>query len=293
MINYFLQNKKLFGSFSEELKKVSSYLSEKPEAFIINNSEQIGRLLGVNESAVFLFVKALGYPSYYSLQQNIQDTYLNQRSSFHNYQASAEKLENKAMIYNEVMKNDMVNIEKTMAAIDPVMFQEAVTRIAKADHVLVSGIRSSFSMAQWFSFMLNLLTGKTSLYRSEIDDVLWQLSKMNENAICFVFSFHRYSTEPLKLMEEVKERGAYILAVTDSKDAPACHYADASFIIEMEEPSTIMLAPVVFSLLNSILTALTIENPEQIEARKRQYDQLHSHSFFVPKDLYSDKVISD
>lgn len=289
MIDYFLQNSKLYDSFSKSLKIVSRYLNESPEAFIAQSAAQIGKNIGVSETTVIRFSQALGFSTYKELQKAIQFNFLKQRSTFHNYQIATEKWQNEDRVCQSVMKEDMANIERTMKAIHPHLFQKSVDKLSKADNILVAGVRASFSMAHWFSFMLNLMTGKATLNRPQTDDVLLDLSRMNNKSVCVIFSFHRYATEQIKFAAEVKERGAYIIVITDSPKAPANQYADAAFVIEMNHPSTPMIAPAVYSLINAFLTALTIKDPENMERRKKQYDQLQSRSFFVPKELYTDE----
>lgn len=289
MIDYFLQNKQMYETFTKSLKIVSRYLSESPEAFIAQSAAHIGKTTGVSESTVIRFAQTLGFSTYKELQKAIQYNFLKQRSTFHNYQVGAEKWQNGDSVLQNVMTEDISNIEKTMQSINTEDFRKSVDKLSKAESILVTGVRTSFSMAHWFAFMMNLMTGKASLYRPQTDDVLWDLYKMNHKSVCVIFSFHRYATDPIKFAAEVKERGAFIIAITDSPKAPANKYADAAFVIEMNHPSTPMIAPPAFSLINAFLTAITLKNPESMERRKREYDQLQSHSFFVPKELYIDE----
>jgi len=104
---------------------------------------------------------------------------------------------------------------------------------------------------------------------------------MDEKSTFVAFSFHRYVLETINMAKEAKRRGAFVIGVTDSEVAPLREYADVLFTVQLPVKSTLDITPAVFSLMNTLIGGVAVQNSEQFTKRTKEYENLHLHPFFV------------
>ncbi|WP_096437344.1 MurR/RpiR family transcriptional regulator [Alteribacter populi] len=269
-----------YDNLSSGLKKVALHLLTEPESFALYSAGEVGKKIGVSETTVIRFSHALDFKGYSSLQKEVKQAVFNQRSTLQAYSSKIDA-DTEKNIYKKVMHTDAKHIQIAAEGIQEKTFNEAVERISTAEKILVSGVRSSHGMAQWFTFALNLVKGNTNCYRPDVDDVFLHLSAMDEKSVVVAFSFHRYALDTLHLAEEAKKRGAFVIGVTDNERAPIRESASLLLPIQLPVRSTLDAAPAVFSLMNALVSAVAMENEADFEKRREAYEQFHVKNFFA------------
>ncbi|PAV29720.1 hypothetical protein CIL05_10135 [Virgibacillus profundi] len=268
------------ADFSKSLQKISSHFLNDPKIFAVFSATEAGREVGVSETTVIRFCKKLGYNGYSAMQEDVQ------RNLFSN-SSLTEYLEGKSVDENidnpikNLMVNDIGNIQKTMKQISEESLETAVSKIAEADRVLVSGVRSSHALASWFAFSLDLAVGNTRLYHSNVDDVLLRISELTDESVFIAFSFHRYAVETIQIAKLAKQQGAFVIAITDSPVSPITEFSSLILPIQLNVKSTLDGAPAVLSLTNSIVSSISLKNQEKFQKRAALFDSIEAKDLFA------------
>ncbi|MFF3100169.1 MurR/RpiR family transcriptional regulator [Viridibacillus arvi] len=269
-----------YDEFSKGLKMVAKYFLANPEAFAMNSGVQVGQEINVSETTVIRFCHALGYSGYSALQKDVQEQLLNKKSSLFEFHYMKNSTEMDQEFSKKMMVKDAEVILQTAERLNGEDFTKAVDHLAQSERVLVSGVRSSHAMAQWFSFTLDLMRGNVRLFRPDTDDIMLRISEMNEGSTFVAFSFHRYTLETINMAKEAKRQGAFVIGITDSEVAPIREHADILFTVQLPIKSTLDVAPAVFSLMNAIVGAVAVKNSEQFAKRTKVYEELQLNRFF-------------
>jgi DNA-binding MurR/RpiR family transcriptional regulator len=270
-----------YNQFSKGLKKVSKYFLTNPEAFAVNSAGQVGNQINVSETTVIRFCYALGYSGFSAFQKDVQGQLLNKHSSLHEYHSMKYEMDKDQDFSKKIMQKDAEVIYQTAERLSPEDFQRAVDQLAMADRVLVSGVRSSHAMAHWFTFTLEIIRGNVRLFRPNVDDIILRINEMDENSVFVAFSFHRYALETIHMAKEAKRQGAFVIGISDSEVAPIKDYVDVLFTVKLPVKSTLDVAPAVFSLMNSLISGVSVKNSEKFKERMEAYEQLQFQHFFV------------
>ncbi|WP_377559038.1 MurR/RpiR family transcriptional regulator [Ornithinibacillus salinisoli] len=265
------------STYSKSFQKVASYFYRNPNVFALNSAMQASKEVGVSETTIIRFCHKLGYKGYSDLQQEVQSCLLN-RSSLSDY--VEDKDEGKTSIKN-LMLHDIHNIQKVIEQISEDDLDTVVTKLSNADRILVSGVRSSHALANWFAFALDLVIGKTRFFQPNIDDVLLRLSEVTTNSVFVAFSFHRYAVSTIQSAKLAKQQGAFVVSISDSKFAPIADFSDLILPIRLDVKSTLDAAPIVFSLMNSIVSTISLRNPETFQKRVEMLDAIEATDFFA------------
>lgn len=273
-----------FNELSAGMKKVARHLLDSPQSFAIQSAGQVGKEIGVSETTVIRFCYALEYSGYSELKKEVREELITTKSSLQEFQSDKEELANHSLFYSNVFKKHQLHIQKTMDQLSENDLQNAVNRLITTDQILVGGMRTSFAVAHWLVFTLNLIRGNAKLYQPGTDDLLLLLSKMNTQSTFVAISFHRYATETIMLAEALKKKGVFIIGITDSEVAPISMYSDILLPVSLPVKSTIDAAPSVFTLLNALLFGITINDPERFKQRKVSYEAAQLDHFFYRKE---------
>ncbi|MGG4154964.1 MurR/RpiR family transcriptional regulator [Peribacillus muralis] len=103
---------------------------------------------------------------------------------------------------------------------------------------------------------------------------------MTENSVFLAISFHRYVKETVKITEMAKRAGAIVIGLTDSELAPIAEFTDILLPISTPRTSTIDTAPVLFSVLNSLVAGVSIKDEQRFKERKAMYDAFNQDDYF-------------
>lgn len=270
-----------YDHLSPTLKRIANFVKEKPNVFAFNSLGKIAKIIGVSETSVIRFVYSIGFDSFTNLQKNIRESLLDFNNSLINLTNTMHEQNNftSSNALEEIMIRDLVNIKKTAENIDFAMFKEVVDKIANAKEVVVLGNGASYGLAHWFGFMLNTVIGKCRILNVYLDDFSF-ISTLDQNSVLVTFSFSRYMIQTIEITKELKERGVYVVAITDSDLSPIAQLADSIFTTKMSHMSTIDSGPVITSILNTIMNQIIRDYPEKVAERKARYQSSYSRLFW-------------
>ncbi|WP_163100189.1 MurR/RpiR family transcriptional regulator [Peribacillus alkalitolerans] len=270
-----------YSQFSKGVKKVSKHFLANPQAFAMNSAEQVGGQIHVSETTVIRFCHALGYSGFSSFQKDIQEFLLNNNSSLVEYHSLKNGIEKNQDFAKKIMQKDAEVINQTVERLRTEDFQRAIEQLVAANRILVAGVRSSYAMAHWFTFTLELIRGNVRLFRTDSDDLILRMREMDMNSVFVAFSFHRYALETINMAKEAKRHGAFVIGITDSEVAPIREFVDVLFTVHLPKKSTLDVAPAVFSLMNAIIAGVSVKNSKQFKERMESYEKFHYKHFFV------------
>jgi DNA-binding MurR/RpiR family transcriptional regulator len=262
-------------------KKVGKYVLDKPHDVAMKSASQLGQEVGVSETTVIRFCYALDYSGYSEMQNEVRNHLIFQKSSLHEYQAGKEDFANQPNFFAQSMQRDQENIQEMKEQLNEEDLNRAAKRIYDSNNTLVTGVRTSFSIAHWLSFTLNIIRGNARLVQLGIDDMSQLLANLNSKSTLIAITFHRYSSITLKLAESAKKQGAFVIGITDSTLSPLADFSDILLPISLPTRSTIDSAPAVFSLVNAIVGGVSIINKKEFEKRKEAYEAFLPENFFI------------
>ncbi|MGI6126259.1 MAG: MurR/RpiR family transcriptional regulator [Planifilum sp.] len=273
-----------FHHLTNGQKRVAKYLLDHPEELAVRSAAEIGKAAGVSETTVIRFCHALEYNGYADLQKQIRRGLIQPKSSLEQYRASKQNLAEQPHFYAQVMKKDVTNLERTIAQIREEDLNLAARRIAEARRVVVVGMRTSHAAAHWLSFTLNLVRGNTRLYRPDTDDILEMTVDTDPGDVWIAISLHRYAKATIHIAETIRRKGVFVIGLTDSPVSPLAAVSHVTLTTGSSPGSTIDAAPMLFSLMNALVSGVVIRDRERFEQRRAAYDSTQMEDLFVQEE---------
>ena len=143
-----------------------------------------------------------------------------------------------------------------MEKIDYTTFEEVVHNIFEAKRIYIIGLRSSMALAEFLGFYLNLILQNVKIVGNGISDIFEQMINVGEGDLVIGIGFPRYATRTIDALGFAQDRGAKVVAITDSFLSPLDAKADYTLVAQSNMASFVdsLVAPL--SVINALIVAV-------------------------------------
>ena len=268
-------------TFSKGQKRVAAYILENYDKAAFMTASRLGSVAQVSESTVVRFAAQVGFDGYPAMQKALQELIRGRLTSVQRIQASRERSKGSDVL-TEVMHWDMASIQAAIEQVDRREFDRAVELLLGAERIYILGVRSSSFLAGYLNFYLHLIFKNVVLVQnSAAGEIYEQMVHIGPGDVVVGISFPRYSIMAVNAVHFAHDRGADVIAITDSTVSPLYAPATASLLVRSDMISFVdsMAAPV--SLLNALITELGRRRKEDVEGVFAEMERVwKKHSIF-------------
>lgn len=243
------------GSFSKGQKRIASFILSDYDKAAFMTASKLGDLVGVSESTVVRFAAMLDYDGYPAMQKALQEMVRSKLTSLQRIQASNDRLFHSDVVAS-VFHADMEKIRMAIDEVDRSAFSAVVDKLVAAKHIYILGVRSSSFLAGYLHFYLHLIFENVTLVTSNsAGDILESTLRIGPGDVLVGICFPRYSKSTVMGVRFAHDRGADVVAITDSMVSPLYPLASTALLARSEMISFVdsLVAP--FSLLNALIVA--------------------------------------
>lgn len=251
--------------FSKGQKQIARFILEHYDKAAFMTASRLGVTVGVSESTVVRFATELGYDGYPHLQRALQEMIRNKLTSVQRMEVAGDRMGGRDVLQTELHADtDMIRV--TLDEIDRDAFQGAVDALMGAKRIYILGVRSSSALASFLGFYFNLLFENVTLvHTNSVSEIFEQVLRVGPGDVLFGISFPRYSKRTLSAMKYARDRGARVIALTDSQLSPLARVADHVLLARSDMASFVdsLVAPL--SVINALIVAVGMSRRDEIE----------------------------
>ena len=251
--------------FSKGQKQIARFILEHYDKAAFMTASRLGVTVGVSESTVVRFATELGYDGYPHLQRALQEMIRNKLTSVQRMEVAGVRMGGRDVLQT-VLHADTDMIRVTLDEIDRDAFQGAVDALMGAKRIYILGVRSSSALASFLGFYFNLLFENVTLvHTNSVSEIFEQVLRVGPGDVLFGISFPRYSKRTLSAMKYARDRGARVIALTDSQLSPLARVADHVLLARSDMASFVdsLVAPL--SVINALIVAVGMSRRDEIE----------------------------
>ena len=241
--------------FSKGQRRIAAYILSDYDKAAFMTANKLGTVVGVSESTVVRFAAELGYDGYPAMQKALQEIVRSKLTSIQRIRASNDRLFGSDVV-TTVLQTDMDKIRSAIESVDRSAFERVVDKLIGARHIYILGVRSSSFLAGYLHFYFHLIFDNVTLVTSNsAGDILESILRIGPGDVLIGISFPRYSQSTVKGVRFAHDRGADVVAITDSSLSPLYSMASTSLLASSDMISFLdsLVAP--FSLLNAMIVA--------------------------------------
>lgn len=265
MIDYLLERvQKSYSTLSKGQKLIADYISNHYDKAAYMTAAKLGETVGVSESTVVRFAAEIGCDGYPELQRAMQEMIRDKLTSVQRIGVASNRIDSNDVL-SSVLNQDVKLIKRTLEETSAESFNAAVKSIVNARKIYIFAVKSSFALARFLGYYFELIfenvkiietTSKTQMYE--------QLFRIDKQDVMIGISFPRYSSSTVEAMRFASERGATVIALTDSKASPVTAVSDCVLLARSGMASIVdsLVAPL--SLINALIVATVAQKQEEV-----------------------------
>ncbi len=260
-INALLADKQI--QLTDAQKRAAQYIMDHYEESIFLTASKLARKVGVSEATIVRLAQVLGFDGYPQLQQMMRTEFQDRLTTVTRLEQTVKSIRTDGDILTKIMQQDIRNLSETLRDISLDTFRQAVADMKNARRIFVVGLRGAHAPALVLALYLRFLGKQATPVIPGYGDVWNTLHGMGAEDLTIGISFPRYTKLTIDILEYAKENGARVGAITDSLVSPLARNADWVLPVHSRLDSFIESFTAAMSLVNALLTELSIQNPEE------------------------------
>lgn len=271
-----------YEEMSKGQKRIADFILKNYDKAAYMTALRLGDSVGVSESTVVRFAMDLGYPGYPQLQKALQDLVRNRLTTLQRMEMTGDM--SRSMVLRTVLRADMSNLRQTIDSINAEEFEQVVDEVYNARRVYLLGARSSAPLAQFMGYYLNFLLDNVHVVTSGVNDIMEQLVHIDQGDVLVGISFPRYSKRTIEGVRFAKDKGARIIAITDSGASPLNEFADHVLVAHSNIASFVdsLVAP--FSIVNAFVVSIGLRKRNEASENFMELERIwDEYNVYVDK----------
>ncbi|HUG22921.1 MurR/RpiR family transcriptional regulator [Piscinibacter sp.] len=233
-----------FESLSKQLKLIARYVEQHRDHLGLEGIQDVADRCGVQPSAVIRFAKHFGFSGFSEMQKIFRDGISKQIAPSRNYQsrireviASGQGAMTSADIAREFLGGSIAGMQELQRSLHAPTFVKSVELLVNADSVWIAGSRRSFPVAAYLDYALQHTDKRIQLVSALGSMHEGQLRSVRAGDVMIAVSFAPYAEETQIAAESAVQRGAKLIAMTDSRMSPLAR--DATAVLLVQDSSTL------------------------------------------------------
>jgi DNA-binding MurR/RpiR family transcriptional regulator len=261
-------------SLTAKQRRLARYMLDNEIDLAFASAEDVGRQAGVDAATVVRFSRMLGYEGYADLRDVV-------RRSVPQFLTAVERVTqrmsagNSDDILQAVFAEDIRNLEKTARMNSPDILAQAVELLCAAPRVICIGHGISVFVADHLAHQLALIGVSVQRPSRSIVDGAIELTSLTDQDAVVVVSVWRYLQHTLLLAEAAQDRGANVVALTDSKAAPLSVHADITLTAATETPELGHSVAALITLTNVLVAGIAVASPDRTLDSLQRIDRFY------------------
>ena len=228
-----------YESLSKQLKAIALHIEKNRDHVGIEGIREMARQCGVQPSAVVRFAKHFGFSGFTELQSIFRENLSRQLTPSRTYkkrirdliESDSPKLSS-ADIAREFLAGSLSGMQELQNNLDAATFKKSVDLLVKSDCIWIVGSRRSFPIAAYLDYALQHTEKRISLVSGLGSMHLGQMRSVSKGDVIVAISFAPYAEETLSVARAGSERGAHLIAITDSRMSPLAKTAQATLVVQ-------------------------------------------------------------
>lgn len=251
-------------------RKVAEYILHNKDEFSYATLAKLSKDISVSETTVIRFAYSLGFDSFSAMQQKLREEILSvpQRNTI-------EQIQNQTF-YQKIFARETQALQDWISHIDEALLDQTANALLNADHILVTGARSSYHAANWLGNRLNLLLGNTHIIQEFYDPRFDLLNNITDKTVVLSIAFARYTKWTYHYAESAKKMGATLISITDSVSSPFFNISDCTILAAPIKDSMGFSSPIcMYCLFDAITSKIHEERKDMVAERLKTYEDTY------------------
>lgn len=252
-----------YDALSKQQKIIALYVEKNREHIGIERITEVSQRCGVHPSAVVRFAKHFGFSGFRELQAMFRGDLSRQLMPSRNdtarirgsIESGSHKLSN-VEIAKEFLAGSIASMQEFAGSLDLSAFQNAVELLSNSDCIWIAASHRSFPIAAYLDYALQHTDKRIITINTMASMPIGQMHSVRAGDLMVVISFSPYSEETLTVARKATERGAKLIAISDSRMSPLAQLAHVALVVQENTTCGFRSLSCTMALAQSLFVAL-------------------------------------
>ena len=261
----------VLASGSASQRQIADYLLRNQMRVTALGIEELADSCQVSTATISRFARDIGQKNYSAMRSAMAETLQSLLQPVDKLRRTIERRARATSPITESLEYAAANIAATSDALSPPAMQAVVRRLTRAKVVYVMGFGLSANLAgmlvQHLQPFCPHVVEVVGIGGSEV--AAGHLVNLTAHDVLVVISFPRYTLDCIGLASFARDRGACIVALTDSPASPLAELADHALYAQSTHPVLPSSASTALAMIEALAVALMVSNKKNVEKAAR------------------------
>ena len=261
----------VLASGSASQRQIADYLLRNQMRVTALGIEELADSCQVSTATISRFARDIGQKNYSAMRSAMAETLQSLLQPVDKLRRTIERRARATSPITESLEYAAANIAATSDALSPLAMQAVVRRLTRAKVVYVMGFGLSANLAgmlvQHLQPFCPHVVEVVGIGGSEV--AAGHLVNLTAHDVLVVISFPRYTLDCIGLASFARDRGACIVALTDSPASPLAELADHALYAQSTHPVLPSSASTALAMIEALAVALMVSNKKNVEKAAR------------------------
>lgn len=274
-----------YGDLSGALRSAADYLLANPLDAVSRPLRTVSRTSGVSPATFSRLAKALDYPSFDDLRDEMREKIDRRVNNFADRagQLQRDHVEGASNFLNAHFAACQNNLELTLSNLSQDEVASVADVLAGSRKVLLLGALGSTGVVEYLSYMANFCADNWTLANRMGASLGGALSGLDKRDALLIVTKPPFAVSVIKAARLARELGVFVVVITDTHTCPALEHASASFVVSTESPhfyssyvSTMFLLETIVGMVVGRAGVAAQDRIAEVELHNRQLAEVWS-----------------
>lgn len=247
-------------------RRIAEHLLRNPVRASAWSIEELAREVGVSNATLSRFARTAGFDGFADLRSAMAQALQGVLMPVEKLRSTLEQAGPDGAALRAGLETTLANLRRTAEQIDPAALGQVVERLCGTRTTYVMGFGLSAHIAAMLTLGLQpycpTLINVVEFGGTEV--AAGRLMNLGKEDMLIVISFPRYARHAVQLTDFARERGAHVVAITDSPASPLARRADTLLIAESAHPVLSSSLSAGLLLAEALVCAVMLSNRDNI-----------------------------
>ena len=292
--------REIYDSLSPQLRRGAKYILDRPDEIAFTSMRQLAHRAEVQPATMVRLAQKLGLEGYEALREPFRDELRQQPSG---YGRRARQLQERTgrrsggraltHLAGEMIAADRENLSLTMQAIGADGLAATSTVLAKSQRLYVMGLRSLYPAAFYTHYACSMFRDNTVLLDGAGGTLSDGMRGIGEKDAILVFSLEPYSSGVIQAATYAVERGAEVVAITDSLVSPLAALTPHLLLVGTDGPALFKSVVPAFAIAQALVAQMLAQGGQSaLDAVAESEHQLDRFETYWPAGAMPEPIVT-
>ncbi len=228
-----------YPCLSPQLRQAAKFVLDAPTEVAIKSMRRVAAEAGVAPSTMLRLAKTIDFSSYEAFRKPFQSAMRERGDGFGNRAKWLQKMaerSNSGALLSSMARAGIANVESVFQANEPATFVNAAKLIRSARQAFVVGAAGAYGFAHYFHYVGRMVLPNLRLASVDAGSLIDDLVELGPSDTVIAVTMRPYTSATVRAAAFARDRGARVIAVSDSRSSPLARGAACLLLIPTQSP---------------------------------------------------------